>query len=129
MKQLKNNYKTIAFCCCASLSTLQSAYAFDLINTENNSLNANLELAAGAFYSDKNYLYDSDRNGAHWLEGYAKYGLSVQHKTNSDAAVYGALSGITSGTFADGDAAGFTTGKERDTDIEELFIGSSHLRV
>lgn len=123
MKQLKNNYKTIAFCCCASLSTLQSAYAFDLINTENNSLNANLELAAGAFYSDKNYLYDSDRNGAHWLEGYAKYGLSGQHKINSDAAVYGALSGITSGTFADGDAAGFTTGKERDTDLEELFIG------
>lgn len=54
MKPLKNNYKTIVFCCCASLSTLQSAYAFDLINTENNSLNANLELAAGAFYSDKN---------------------------------------------------------------------------
>lgn len=122
MYKINKSIKSLP-CFLAIFFVLQTASAIDLIKTEDNTLSANIEIASGLFYSKKNYLYDSDRNGAKWQEGYIKYGMSGEHKLGNSAAVYGALSGISSGTFGDGDAGGFTTGNERKTSVEDAFIG------
>ena len=122
MYKNNNSLKSLP-CALAALFALQTASAFELVNTEDNTLAANLEIASGIFYSNKNYLYDTDRNGAKWQEGYIKFGLSGEHTLGQNTALYGTLSGLSSATFGDGDAGGFTTGDERDTVVEDAFIG------
>ncbi|MCO6061928.1 hypothetical protein NG726_35465, partial [Pseudomonas sp. MOB-449] len=38
-------------------------------------------------------------------------------------SLYGALNLLSSGTWGDGDAAGFTLGSERMTDVEDAYLG------
>jgi len=120
----KNNslYRTI-FGIIASGMMVQTVSAVELSSAENHELNADLEIAAGIFTSDKNYLADTDSGGAQWQEGYFKYGLSGHYTFGADITVYGGLNAVSSGTFGDGDAGGFTTGDETETDLEDAFIG------
>ncbi|MDO6442733.1 hypothetical protein [Marinobacter sp. 2_MG-2023] len=110
-------------CLLAAGLAVPTASAVEISNSDNHELNADLELAAGIFKSDKNYLYDSDRGGATWQEGYFKYGLSGNYSLGKNASIYGSVSAVSSGTFGEGDAGGFSTGDERNTDLEDAYIG------
>lgn len=109
-----------AFAIGASIST---ANAVEISGDESYQLNADLELATGIFTSDKSYLYDTDQDGAQWQEGYIKYGLSSSYSPGSNTSIYGAVNALSSGTWGDGDAGGFSTGEESNTAFEDAYIG------
>lgn len=107
----------------ASSIALQSASAIELSSSGEYTLNADLEIVGGIFKSEENYVGDTDTRGATWQEGYVKYGLSGQTDSGAGSTIYAGINAVSSGTFDDGDAAGFTTGDERETDLEDFYIG------
>lgn len=96
------------------------AQAATLSESESGSLNLDIEAMAGVFSASEDYI---GGDGQIWQEGYGKATLSGTHALGADMSVYGGLGGIVSGTFGDGDAAGFTTGDERELDLENAYIG------
>jgi len=97
-----------------------SASAYNLIDKDGTELNLDIEVIVGHFSSDE--TYGNPKSGPSWSEGYAKYGFSGS-KTAGNGSLFGAINAVSSGTWGDGDAAGLTTGDERDTDIEDLYVG------
>ncbi len=89
---------------------------------DNLSIQPYLDVTAGAFYSQKSYNNPDAKNSASWQEAYAKYGAEAQY-TLGQSELYGSLMGLSSATFGDGDAGGFTNGKERRTSLEEWTVG------
>ncbi|CUB04128.1 alginate export family protein [Marinomonas fungiae] len=107
----------------ALASTAQAYNVYDANGTE---LNVDLEAMFGVFSSDHNYdtLGTKQAGSSAWQEGYLKYGLSGSHVTgDNNSSVYGAVNIVSSGTWGDGDAAGFTIGNERETDLEDAYVG------
>ncbi len=102
----------------ASVTTVSQAYT--LIDEQGKSLNLDVEAVLGIFSSDESYGSSEDKPS--WSEGYIKYGLSAQHSVGS-GEIFGAVNALSSGTWGDGDAAGLTTGDERETDIEDMYAG------
>lgn len=102
------------------------AAAYNLHSDNGTELNLDIEAVFGVFTSEENYntVGKSDGGGSDWQEGYIKYGLSGSHAYGeSGAAIYGGLNLVSSATWGDGDAAGFTTGDESDTDLEDAYLG------
>lgn len=118
-----NQLRRAILCFFATGIAIPAASAVEISSSEDYQLNADLELAAGIFTSDKSYLYDTDQDGAQWQEGYLKYGLSGNYSLGNGAAVYGGVNAVSSGTWGDGDAGGFSTGDERNTDLEDAYVG------
>ena len=83
------------------------------------------EAAAGIFNSSEAYaqVLRAEEASPTWLEGYAKYGLSAAQNLAGAGTLYGAFNLLSSATRGDGDAGGFTTGKEEDTQVEDAYIG------
>lgn len=107
----------------AGLSASASAYT---LHSENGTeLNLDIEAVFGVFTSKKSYGLGakSEPGRSSWQEGYIKYGLSGSHAYDSGASVFAGISGVTSGTWGDGDAGGFTSGNERETDLEDAYLG------
>lgn len=107
----------------AAASTQVSAYS--LIDQEDTKVNLDIEAIVGTFSSQEGYATaPSGEQGKSysWQEGYVKAGLSGE-KTLTDGTLYGGISLVTSGVWGDGDAAGFTVGDERETSLEDLYIG------
>ncbi|MEH6470337.1 MAG: hypothetical protein V7752_03730 [Halopseudomonas sp.] len=102
-----------------------SAAALPLYDEEGAQLNFDFEAILGTFHSEQNYAQLNTTEGSSgWQEGYAKYGLSGSKEYGSNkASLFGAVNLMTSATWGDGDAAGFTTGDESKTDFEDLYIG------
>ncbi|OMH29047.1 hypothetical protein [Motiliproteus sp. MSK22-1] len=98
-----------------------TAYAYNLINENGTELNFDLEVIAGYFSSEE--TYGNTETEPKWTEGYAKYGFSGQRTLNHDSTLFGAANIVSSFSGGDGDAAGLTTGDEKETDIEDLYIG------
>lgn len=105
--------------------SLAPAHAYELYNQGDTQLNADLEAVFGLMHSRKNYALfgNRDSGGSSWREGYIKYGLSGSQGLGGAGSLYGAVSLISSGTWGDGDAAGFTEGSERRTDVEDAYLG------
>ncbi|WP_144775420.1 hypothetical protein [Marinobacter maritimus] len=122
MHQSKHLRRAI-LCVFASSIAIPTAFAAEVSSDENYQLNADLELAAGLFTSDKSYLYDTEQGGAQWQEGYIKYGLSGSYSLGNSTAFYAGINALSSGTWGDGDAGGFSTGDESDTDLEDAYVG------
>lgn len=80
----------------------------------------NAEAMAGYFSTSEDYLAEG---GKDWQEGYAKATLAAQRSLSGDSALYGGLGAIALGSFGDGDAGGYTTGDERELDIEDAYLG------
>ncbi|MGB2064727.1 MAG: alginate export family protein [Marinomonas gallaica] len=103
-----------------------SASAYNVYEQDGTELNLDIEAIFGMFSSDHNYgtIGEKSAGSSSWKEGYIKYGFSGSHTyADSKASVYGSLNAITSGTWGDGDAAGFSKGNERETDLEDAFVG------
>lgn len=64
-----------------------------------------------------------DEGSSSWQEGFIKYGLSGDQKLGGAGTAYGAFNLLSSGTWGDGDAAGFSDGSERTTKIEDAYAG------
>lgn len=97
-----------------------TASAYNLVDQNGTELNLDIEIMAGHFSSDE--TYGNNDPSPSWTEGYAKYGLSGS-RALGNGALFGAANLLSSGTWGDGDAAGLTTGDERETDIEDLYAG------
>ncbi|WP_434694916.1 hypothetical protein J3P89_16290 [Pseudomonas sp. Z1-14] len=110
---------------CAIFMT-SSSFALNLFDDGNTRVDAKLEIWMGAMHSQQSYMQSGTltEGSREWMEGYTEYGLSgIQKLAEEGSSLYGAMSGLTSGTFGDGDPAGFTNGTERKSDWEELYLG------
>ncbi|MCK9801390.1 alginate export family protein [Pseudomonas sp. MAFF 302030] len=99
--------------------------AYELYNQNGSKLDADLEAVFGAMHSKKNYslLGTQSAGSSSWREGYVKYGLRGSQGLDNKGTVYGAFSMVSSGTWGDGDAGGFTEGTERRTAVEDAYLG------
>ncbi|MNO83176.1 hypothetical protein D3C76_744710 [compost metagenome] len=107
------------------LAAATQASAYELYADDNSHLNANLEAVFGMFHSEENYAISGrlQQGSSSWREGYIKYGLSGDQSLAGAGTAYGAFSLLSSGTWGDGDAAGFSDGSERTTKIEDAYLG------
>ncbi|MBM7062948.1 hypothetical protein JQX08_19705 [Pseudomonas sp. UL073] len=99
--------------------------AYELYADDDTHLNANLEAVFGFFHSQENYAPSGrlEEGSSSWREGYAKYGISADQGLGGVGTAYGAFSLLSSGSWGDGDAAGFSDGSERTTKIEDAYAG------
>lgn len=103
-----------------------SASAYNVYDQNGSELNVDIEAAFGVFTSGESYATGGRTKGGSvdWQEGYIKYGLSGNQTLGANsAAVYGGVNMVSSATWGDGDAAGFTTGDESKTNLEDAYIG------
>lgn len=97
--------------------------ALNLKKTDSTEINLDIEAILGVFHSEERYAQLHGTSGsASWQEGYVKYGFSGSTEAGP-GQLFGAANLLTSATFGDGDAAGFTTGDESKTDFEDLYVG------
>ena len=123
---VRNNKKMGTLIMLAALQTSLKAEAYELYSSDKGAVNADFELALGAFHSRKSYAQSSDiKTGSKdWQESYAKYGFSGWFATgDAEQSTYGALNWLSSATYGQGDAAGWTDGTERTTKIEDAYLG------
>ena len=101
------------------------ASAYELYADEDTHLNANLEATFGFFNSQQNYSNSGSKSegSSTWREGYIKYGISGDQGLAGAGTAYGAFSLLSSATWGDGDATGFSNGSERTTKIEDAYAG------
>lgn len=120
MSRLKQ-YTPLALALAASLP----AHAFELYNQNDSVLNVDLEAILAVMHSDESYAVFGNREAgsSNWREGYIKYGLSGSQGLGNNGSLYGAFNLLSSGTWGDGDAGGFTEGTERRTDLEDAYLG------
>ena len=100
----------------------QSVLAESIQVTEQLKIKPVVDLTYGIFNSQKSYLGATDEGQKTWHEAVAKYGIEAEYQLGQGTA-YSGLIGLSSGTFGDGDAAGFTTGDERKTSLEQWNLG------
>ncbi|WP_413044084.1 hypothetical protein [Pseudomonas sp. YJ42] len=101
-------------------------WAYELYNQGDTQINADLEAMVGLFHSGENYGQSGTlaEGSSSWQEAYLKYGFSFsQGLSGSGDQAYGALNWVSSGTFGDGDAAGWSNGSERTTKVEDAYLG------
>lgn len=98
------------------------AGAWELYSKGQSNLNLNLEAGYGWFSTQRSYYAGKDGRST-WQEGYVKFGVTGQGELGQESAIYAGASVLSSGTWGDGDAAGFTTGTERKTAWEDLYVG------
>ncbi|MED5611645.1 MULTISPECIES: hypothetical protein [unclassified Pseudomonas] len=101
------------------------ASAYSLYSTDDTHLNADLTAVYALFHSQENYAQSGtkDKGSSSWQEGFIKYGLSGDQRLGEAGTAYGAFALLSSATWGDGDAAGFTDGSERTTKIEDAYLG------
>ncbi|MBA1245564.1 alginate export family protein [Pseudomonas japonica] len=124
MVETKKKISALLFC--TALQTAAEANAYELYSSDEGALNADAELAVGIFHSRKSYGQSNTTTGGSkdWQESYAKYGFSGWASTGKESQrAYGALNWLSSVTFGQGDAAGWTDGTERTTKIEDAYLG------
>jgi hypothetical protein len=99
--------------------------AYELYADDDTHLNADLEAVFGLFHSQENYAITGSKTegSSSWREGYVKYGISFDQGLAGAGTGYGKFNLLSSGTWGDGDAAGFTDGSERTTKIEDAYLG------
>ena len=101
------------------------AAAAELYADDDTHLQGSLEGAFGIFHSRENYAPSGrlQEGSSSWREGYVKYGLSLDQGLGNMGSSYGAFSLLSSASWGDGDAAGFSDGSERTTKIEDAYLG------
>ena len=116
--------KTILAVAVAALMSAPAS-AYNLYSENGTELNLDIEAVFGIFSSEENYNLGANTaaGGSDWQEGYIKYGFSGSHAYGSGASVFGGLNLVSSGTWGDGDAGGFTSGNETETDLEDAYVG------
>lgn len=114
-----------SICALLALTSLSPVQAYVLHADADTRLDLNVQLAASYLHSQENYLGGPKEEGSStWQEGYIRYGLTgSQRLAESGSSLYGGINNVSSGTFGDGDAGGYTDGKERRTKIDRAYLG------
>ncbi|WP_434697707.1 hypothetical protein J3P89_12380 [Pseudomonas sp. Z1-14] len=101
------------------------AAAQPLYKDEATEVDARLLALAGAFHSRENYSQSGTRRegASRWQEAVLQYGFDLRHSLDAGSQLYGSLNWVSSATFGDGDPAGWSSGDERTTKIEDAFVG------
>lgn len=108
------------------LGGVSTTSAYELYTQGDTQLSADLEAAFGVFHSNESYAQSGSlREGSQsWQEAYFKYGLGANHGLSASGdQLYGKLNWVSTATFGDGDAAGWSDGSERTTKIEDAYLG------
>ncbi|MEY1662828.1 hypothetical protein [Isoalcanivorax beigongshangi] len=108
----------------AALATLPAAvHAYTLFEEDQDYVQVDLSAIGGTFHSEKTYATagGTQPGSLSWQEGYAHYGLSAGRALGG-SLLEGRLSAVSSATWGDGDAAGFSTGDESRTRIEDAYL-------
>lgn len=108
------------------LGSTSASWAYELYAQGDSQLSADLEAAFGLFHSAESYAQSGtlEEGSASWQEAYFKYGLSgSQGLSAAGDQLYGKLNWVSSATFGDGDAAGWSNGSERTTKVEDAYLG------
>ena len=103
----------------AGLATLGSAQAETFYEQDGSTLGFNADGMAGAFSTREDYLGEG---GKKWREAFI-HGVVVGSTRAGNGELYGGLGALAQGTWGDGDAGGYTTGRERDVDLEDAYLG------
>ncbi|WP_109514603.1 hypothetical protein [Pseudomonas ovata] len=101
------------------------AGAAALYEDAHTSIKARLQGAAGVFHSGQSYNQAGvrDQGRVDWQEATLQYGLDLKHRLQGGGEAYGALDWVSSASFGEGDAAGWSLGNERTTKIENAYVG------
>ena len=101
------------------------AHAYNLHSSDAGEVNLDVEAIVGVFSSEETYntLGGNTGESRDWQEAYIKAGFSGHRNLDNGSQVYGGINILTGGTWGDGDAAGFSNGSERETDLEDAFVG------
>lgn len=123
-ENMKSRHASLVFTVGIVAPPLESR-AYEFYNQDGQKLNAQIDAIFSAFCSGESYaaLGMMDSGPSIWREGFIKYGLNESRKLRNHSRLYDAISLLSSGTWGDGDAAGFTEGTERRTAVEDSYLG------
>ncbi len=101
------------------------AGAVTLYEDADTEIAARLQGAAGVFHSDESYAQTGVREpgSVDWQEATLQYGVEFKRRGIGPGQLFGALDWVSSASFGDGDAAGWSVGDERTTKIENAYLG------
>lgn len=101
------------------------AGAVTLYEDADTELAAKVQGAAGVFHSRESYAQTGVRKAGSvdWQEATLQYGVEFKRRGLGAGEVFGALDWVSSASFGDGDAAGWSVGDERTTKIENAYLG------
>ncbi|MFQ3788548.1 hypothetical protein [Halomonas sp. A29] len=103
------------------LAATLPANGYEMADLGHSTVDIDIQALLGAFHSDRGYA-----NGAaearryRWQEGVLTLGAELNPK---ESGLYGRVSTVGTATWGDGDAAGFTSGNERELELEDAFLG------
>lgn len=105
-------------------SGLAPVQAYELYSTSEQQLNFDVSANFGVFHSKKAYQQTGTQTAkSHsWREGTLKYGFSGSQQLIDASVLDAGLAWVSTATWGDGDAAGFTDGSERRTKIEDAWL-------
>lgn len=100
------------------------AQAISLYADDDSELELAIEAGAGTFHSDSSYaIARTDDDAVNWQEGYVNARLKGLLRLNEAGEMYAGTGLVSSAVLGDGDAAGFSTGDERRTSLDALYLG------
>jgi len=95
--------------------------AYEMADLGHSTVDIDLQALIGAFHSDRGYATGAaEPRRYRWQEGVVTLGAELNPK---EAGLYSRVSTVGTATWGDGDAAGFTSGQERELDLEDAFVG------
>ncbi|MFC7088844.1 hypothetical protein ACFQH5_04655 [Halomonas salifodinae] len=103
------------------LAAALPAQAYEMADLGHATVDIDLQALLGAFHSDRGYATGAAEPGRYrWQEGVVTLGAELNPK---ESGLYGRVSTVGTATWGDGDAAGFTSGRERELDLEDAVVG------
>lgn len=101
------------------------AVAVELIKSDSGELHLDGTALVGLFHSERNYMLGakSGDGGSDWQEGSIDIGLRGLRVLEGGASLYGRISLLASATRGDGDAGGYTSGREERLALEDAHLG------
>jgi len=103
------------------LAAALPAQAYEMADLGHSTVDIDLQALMGAFHSDRGYATGAaEPRRYRWQEGVVTLGAELNPR---EAGLYGRVSTVGTATWGDGDAAGFTSGQERELDLEDAFVG------
>lgn len=102
-----------------------TAHSLPLYSDGATTVDAKLGASFGIFSSGEKYAQTPTQTSGSvsWQEAVFQYGLDVKHKSEQFGSTYASLNWVSTATFGDGDAAGWSVGDERTTKIEDAYAG------
>ncbi len=103
----------------SGLASVGAAQSAEIYNENGTRLSYGIDGMAGLFSTREDYIGEG---GKTWQEAFI-HGILTGSTGLAGGEAYAGLGALARGTFGDGDAAGFTTGRERKLDLDDAYLG------